>query len=224
MEEKKLNTSGELSGSDKVQAEAYDWIETFCRALFAVVIIFTFFFRFVTVDGQSMNETLQHGDRLIITSTAYTPQRGDIVVVHDVETKGFDGDNVFEGPIIKRVIATEGEKVVIDCDNWTITVTDTDGNVVVLNEPYVNFEYDGAGNLKRMLDPSQYYGYPNAIGNLVEHTVAEGCVFVCGDNRNHSLDSRFVGDIDERKILGKVLIRILPFSGFGTFEKPAYAN
>ena len=60
----------------------FDWLQTFAQALFAVVIIFTFFFRFVTVDGHSMDNTLSNGDRLIISEINYTPERGDIVVIH----------------------------------------------------------------------------------------------------------------------------------------------
>ncbi len=204
-----------FTAKEKAARDVFDWVQTFCQALFAVIIIFTFFFKFVTVDGHSMDNTLSHGDRLVITNINYTPERGDIVVVHDLETEivGFNSatgelksEQAFRGPIIKRVIATAGEKVVVDYDNWTITVTDKEGNVTVLDEPYV----EKTGNpLHR---PSSMI-YPGSVKHLEEHTVAEGCVFVCGDNRANSLDSRYVGDIDERKILGKVLFRVLPKPG-----------
>lgn len=96
--------------------------QTFAQALFAVVIIFTFFFRFVTVDGHSMDNTLSNGDRLIISEINYTPERGDIVVIHDMEaekveynpqTDTYERVPAFQGPTIKRVIATEGETVII---------------------------------------------------------------------------------------------------------------
>ena len=199
----------------RVAREAFDWVQTFCQALFAVIIIFTFFFKFVTVDGHSMDNTLSHGDRLIISNVNYTPERGDIVVVHDLETEiiGYNTTNgelrseqAFKGPIIKRVIATAGEKVVVDYDNWTITVTDKDGNVTVLDEPYVNYTGNPIHRPSSMI-------YPSSVRHLEEHTVADGCVFVCGDNRSNSLDSRYVGDIDERKILGKVLFRVMPKPG-----------
>lgn len=198
-----------LCGKEKAAREVFDWVQTFCQALFAVIIIFTFVFRFVTVDGTSMNNTFAHNDRLIISDVGYTPRRGDIVVVHDYETDiispvTLQRQQAFRGPIIKRVIATEGEKVVVDYENWTITVTDLDGNVFVLEEPYVNYIEN-----KKLIVPEPYF-YPKSIGHLEEHTVAEGCVFICGDNRNNSLDSRWVGDIDARKILGKVLFRVFP--------------
>ena len=84
-------------------------------------------FQKVTVDGESMTQTLKNGDRLIISNLFYTPERGDIVVIHDTETKIMMGQDAFSGPIIKRVIATEGEKVKIDYNNWTVTVTDVNG-------------------------------------------------------------------------------------------------
>ena len=198
-----------LNGKSKAAREVFDWVQTFCQALFAVIIIFTFVFRFVTVDGTSMNKTFAHNDRLIISDVGYTPERGDIVVVHDYETEiispvTLQREQAFRGPIIKRVIATEGEKVLIDYENWTIAVTDVDGNVFVLEEPYVNYIEN-----KKLIVPEPYF-YPQSVGHLEEHTVAEGCVFVCGDNRSNSLDSRWVGDIDKRKILGKVLFRVFP--------------
>lgn len=210
----------------KFNRETFDWTQTFCQALFFVVLVFTFLFRFVTVNGESMTNTLQNADRLIICDVGYTPQRGDIVVIHDTEAEKVMQNPetgapmrvaAFEqGPIIKRVIATEGETVLIDYENWMITVTDTDGNVMVLDEPYVRHD-EG----KQLYAPNTAI-YPHAIGHLVPHTVAEGCVFVCGDNRANSLDSRYVGDIDARKILGKVLWRVFPFSSFGAPEHYNY--
>ncbi len=178
----------------------FEWVETFCVALFAVVMIFTFACRFVTVDGQSMMQTFHHGDRLIISDLFYTPKTGDVVVVQDANEKHL------EGPVIKRVIATAGETVDIDPETWTVTVTDTDGNERVLDESYVNFE-EGYP----MYIPTSESYYTNALTlDEYPHTVDEGCIFVMGDNRNHSLDSRFLGDIDERKILGKAYVRIFP--------------
>lgn len=236
------NTPAKPAGSNRAAAEIFDWVQTFCQALFAVVFIFTFLFRFVTVDGHSMDMTLADGDRLIISNIGYTPARGDIVVIHDTESQVLVGGSLqstFQGPIIKRIIATAGETVIVDYENWKITVIDTEGNVHVLEEPYVNYPaYDKSGNIRMFdgrSDLSQFAGYvepenrnklpgripersfyPRAVGQLESHTVSEGCVFVCGDNRNNSLDSRYVGDIDERKILGKVLWRVFPFTSFGT--------
>lgn len=81
------NTPAKPAGSNRAAAEIFDWVQTFCQALFAVVFIFTFLFRFVTVDGHSMDMTLADGDRLIISNIGYTPTRGDIVVIHDTESR-----------------------------------------------------------------------------------------------------------------------------------------
>ncbi len=185
--------------------EIYDWAETFAVALTMVVLIFTFLCRFVTVDGHSMDKTLNHADRLIISDLCYTPKTGDIVVVHDTT------EPHFQGPVIKRVIATEGETVDIDFGTWTVTVTDKEGNVRVLDETYVNY-IEGASMAST--SPSIYY--PHAP--TYPHVVDEGCVFVMGDNRNASLDSRFVGDIDERMILGKAYLRLFPFNKIGLLK------
>lgn len=199
MEEKKTKSS---KNRISVAQEIFDWVETFCIALTAVVLIFTFLCRFVTVDGNSMNETLHDKDRLIISDMYYTPKTGDIVVVHDTT------EDMFRGPIIKRVIATAGETVDIDFDTWTVTVTDTDGNVRVLDEEYVNF-VEGSP----MAKANSIY-YKHAVTEY-PHVVADNCVFVMGDNRNNSLDSRYVGDIDQRMILGKAYLRIFPLNAIG---------
>jgi len=185
--------------------DIYDWAETFCTALAMVVVIFTFVCRFVTVDGHSMDYTLDHLDRLIISDINYTPKTGDIVVVHDTT------EPHFQGPVIKRVIATGGETVDIDFDTWTVSVTDKDGNTRVLDETYVNFI---EGVPMRSVSPSLVY--PHAP--RYPHYVEEGYVFVMGDNRNGSLDSRMVGDIDERMILGKAYLRLFPFNKIGVLK------
>ena len=193
------NKENENKGK-KLILSLYEWIETFCTALVCVVVIFTFLCRFVTVDGNSMNNTLHHGDRLIISDLFYTPKCGDVVVVHD------SGEKHFEGPVIKRVIATAGETVDIEPETWTVTVTDVNGNKRTIDEPYVNF-VEGSP----MFVPESENYYTNAILlSEYPHTVKDGCVFVMGDNRNASLDSRFVGDIDARKILGKAYVRVFP--------------
>ena len=196
----------------------YEWVETFCLALLGVVVVFTFVCRFVTVQGPSMMNTLKDGDRLIISNLFYTPKTGDIVVVQDSQ------EEEFRGPIIKRVIATAGETVDINNDTWEITVTHLDGSVEVLKEEYANKVYldnDGDGE-KESLVPMTYgisdFYYPNAIKEEdYPHVVKEGCVFVLGDNRTNSLDSRYVGDIDQRKILGKAYLRLFPFNTIRLF-------
>ena len=154
-----------------------------------LVLIFSFFFRIIQVDGRSMVPTLTHGDKLIVWAAGYTPQRGDVVIV--------DSYTVYGKPLVKRIIAKGGDTISIDYDAGTVTV-----NGELLQEDYV--------------------AAPTYLGYDVQFpfTVPEGTLFVMGDNRNESLDSRssYVGCIDERDILGKVLLCFMPFTDFGVVK------
>lgn len=190
------------SDNPKLAASIYDWVETFCYAMALMVVLFLLVCRYVTVDGDSMRETLHHRDKLIISDLGYTPETGDIVVVKVP---------AYQNPIIKRVIATEGQEVEIDFENWTVKV---DG--VLLAEDYINRDvnYDGVND-------DRYVWMASPTGERVlRFTVEPGKLFVMGDNRNNSTDSRssIVGQVDERQVLGRVLLRLFPFSAFGTVE------
>ena len=167
----------------------FDFIELFIFSLAAVFIITTFFFRHSVVDGTSMERTLFHGEHIIISDLFYKPERGDIIVCEDYSTE-------LPIPIVKRVIAIAGDRVEID----------TEGNVKV----------NGV-----LLDESGYvYIDPNFPYHCDELslTVPEGEIFVMGDHRNVSSDSRKIGTIKEDSILGKVLFRFYPFDKFGAVE------
>ncbi len=176
---------------------AFDWAKTFLFSLIAVIFVFTLLFRGVTVSGPSMNDTLQNNDYLIISDLFFKPKTGDIVVAQSSTYKNG------KESIIKRVIATGGQTVRIDFVNWRVWV---DGEE--LQEDYIKRSEEYS-----MLSEDMT---PDSNG-IAEVTVEEGFVFVMGDNRNDSLDSRSntIGQIDERHIMGKVLIRLLPFSEFG---------
>lgn len=152
--------------------------------LSSVLLVVMLLFRIVIVSGPSMMQTLQNGDRLIVLSNAVykNPKAGDIIVASKDSFK--DGE-----PIIKRVIATEGQKVDIDFKTGLVYVDDK-----VLYEPYIN-------------TPTNLYE-----GVDFPLIVDEGCLFVMGDNRNDSKDSRSVeiGLIDRREILGKAIFLVLP--------------
>ena len=170
----------------------FDFIELFIFSLAAVFIITTFFFRHSVVDGTSMERTLFHGEHIIISDLFYTPERGDIVVCEDYSLE----DENMRKPIVKRVIAIAGDTVEID----------ELGNVKV----------NGA-----LIDESNYlYESPEHPKHYEKYsvTVKEGEVFVMGDHRNVSSDSRRVGPIKEDSILGKVLFRFYPFEKFGKVE------
>ncbi len=173
----------------------FDFIEMLSIVTVAIVMCFSFIFRLNIVQGPSMEDTLYTGQFLIVSDLGYTPKTGDIVVIHDM-TAGNYSD-----PIVKRVIATGGQTVDIDFSTWTLTV---DGEV--LNETYAKFTDD------RTLTAD--YDFPI--------TVEEGNIFVLGDNRNHSADSRLsvIGQIDERCVVGKVYLRIFPFKEFKLFTNP----
>lgn len=166
----------------------FEWANAFMVALIVVVLLLTFVFRQVTVSGTSMTDTLADGDRLIISSFMYTPQYGDIIVVSH-------GEN-YSDPIIKRVIATEGQALSINYQTGDVSV---DG--VILDEKYIK------GNTIPLKNPLD-----------IPDKIPEGYVFVMGDNREGSLDSRSndIGLIPVENIIGKAELRIFPISGFGS--------
>ena len=188
---------GSIHPKSTVVSDILDYLEIFVLAICVVIVIFSFSgFRLCTVSGPSMENTLFHGERLITSGYLTEPKRNDIIVFHQTSDMGG-----FNEPIVKRVIAVAGDTVHINYQTWTVTVTDAEGNVQILEEPY------------RKLEGSNPYS-PLPITVYVE----EGTVFVMGDNRNHSADSRDgrIGLVDTRRILGKVVFRITPFSRFGT--------
>ena len=173
-------------------ADLYDWLEVFAISVAAVFVLFAFVVRVAVVDGDSMTDTLHHGEKLLVLELFYTPKQGDIIVCQDdCPELGFDN------PIVKRVIATAGQTITMDSETWTVTV---DG--VPLDEDYVRY----------------LSGRPMGDWDYGEsYTVPEGYVFVMGDNRTGSWDSRddAIGPIDERYVIGKVIFRFAPFDSFG---------
>ncbi len=184
----------QLTSGEALRQDLYLWLQTMAFALAALILIFTFVGRVVGVDGSSMEPTLQDGDLLLLQSIGYTPKQGDVVVL----TKPFAH---VTGAIVKRVIATEGQRVEIDYEAGTVTV---DG--VVLDEPYLP---------EAMVEPS-----PATFETITSVTVPEGHIFVMGDNRNHSDDSRDtrLGTVDTRYVLGRAVAVLLPAGHFGWIE------
>ena len=164
----------------------YDILESVSIAVACLTLIILFAFRFIVVDGASMNNTLNHGERLIITNFLFTPEKGDIVVT--------DTKNHFKQPIIKRVIATEGDTISIDYNTGDVYVNGT-----LLQENYIKEKIMATG------------------GGIYQIQLKENQLFLMGDNRNASSDSRLreIGPVDKNNILGKVVLRISPISRFG---------
>ncbi len=180
------------------QRELLEWIECLGVALLVVFLLTTFVGRTVQVSGPSMEPTLQDKDMLVVYHLGYTPSNGDIIVLNP------KGDNK---PYIKRIIAIGGQtvdfKMNIDPeDNSKYFDVYVDGKV--LEEDYI------ADYIRT--DPRSYTSeeYPM--------TVPEGHVYVLGDNRNHSVDSRFeatVGMVNHKDIIGKAIFRFWPLNSFG---------
>lgn len=180
-----------------------DMAESVIYAVFLVLLIFTFLFRIATVEGTSMVPTLQEDDRLIVSNLLYKPEQGDIIIINSVDSHLFADDSqteVTEAPglgkrIVKRIIAVEGQTVDIDFDLGIVYV---DGNQIY--ESYIadlTTRNEGAFN------------YPI--------TIPKGYMFVMGDNRLWSKDSRHpeVGLISNDDVMGHVILRISPFDNFG---------
>lgn len=171
--------------------ELYYWLQTVIFPLVLIILIFTFVARATRVDGHSMDPSLADNELLIVWSLGYEPAAGDIVVA------SIPSCELLEGAIVKRVIATEGQTVVVDYTQNTVTV---DGQLLV--EDYILEEMD------------QPYTATNPI---MTYEVPEDHVFLMGDNRNHSDDSRnpIIGYVHEDCLLGTAKVVLFPFSKIG---------
>ena len=187
---------------NKFAQDIYVMLHDLVYILAAVTVLFTLLIRLVTVSGPSMTSTLLDRDYVAVLSNVLyrDVKNGDVVVA---KVPGFEDE-----PIVKRVIATQGQTVDITYDATGVGTVIVDGQA--LKEPYIN---------EPMLEP----GYATVSFPL---TVPEGCVFVMGDNRECSEDSRSprVGTIEQSTIVGKVIVRLYPFNTIKTFKGVDYES
>ena len=197
------------AGTTGARAAGKQWI-LWC--ILALLIVFSCFFRISIVEGESMINTLEDQDKLLLSTRLYTVECGDIIVVNDDTTE-------LGHPIIKRVIALGGQTV-----KFTRDAIYVDG--VKLDEPYVYTE--DHQNIFGEFTEYKYTVYPSEAleplltssedGVYFEIRVPDGEIFVMGDHRNNSKDSRDFGTLHEDKIVGEVILRLLPFSKLGKIE------
>ena len=193
------DSAGSSAGEPKKEDTAgwagdlFTWLQALTFALVIIMIVFTFFARIIGVDGHSMEPTLQDRDMLLLQCAGYEPRQGDVVVLH----KSFSTTGE---PIVKRVIAVGGQSVHIDYDTSTVYV---DG------EP-VDDSYLG----ETMVQPG------SSTMQGTDWDIPEGSVFVMGDNRNNSSDSReeSLGPVENQYVLGRALVVLFPFSHFGSIH------
>ena len=170
--------------------ETYDWIQCIISALIICVLIFVFCIRVIDVNGTSMLPTLQHGNKMLVSGVFYKPKYGDVVVF---KSDTYDPNKA----LVKRVIAVAGDEINIDFDKGVVYV-----NGEPVDEPYIN---ELTATKIDFIGPKE---------------VPENCVFVMGDNRNASTDSRDsrIGMVDSRTIIGKVYYVIFPLNELRVVE------
>jgi signal peptidase I len=204
--------------TDKTISFVYDLTELFAISFAIVMIILCFFLRQSDVSGSSMEKTIQNGDKLLVSNIAYTPEQGDVVIVHSLHN--------LSTPLVKRVIAVGGDTVSINFSRWMIEVNgeiyeqrkDENGNDAKIGGDYVKYEEGYPMGASAALIQIGFKYNPET--DTYTATVPEGHLFILGDNRRDSKDSRdpSVGFVDERLVVGKSSFRLAPFSKMGFLD------
>jgi signal peptidase I len=172
--------------SGKAELFCFEWIELISQSLIVVAFVMAFAFRPFTIDGSSMRDTLYDRDKVIVKKWDFVPHNGDVVVIRRYRE--------LDAPIIKRVIATEGQELEIDFQTGSVFV-----NGEKLNENYIKEPMRRRGDAE------------------IPKVIPKGFTFVMGDNRNNSTDSRWnmVGLVDNSYIVGKAVCVYFPFYRIG---------
>ena len=178
--------------------ELFEWLQAIVIAVVVSFILKNYFLTLVKVQGESMEPTLQHADRIYVNRFMYKPEKGDIIIFQPASDPN--------KPYVKRVIATEGDTVYIDFQSGKVYVNDK-----LLDEDYI-------------LEPTHRYG--SYIMRLIEQgnyskenpiVIEEGKIFAMGDNRNNSKDSREIGQVPVEEIMGHAIFRFWPVNNIETF-------
>lgn len=182
--------SSRVKETRSIWCEIYEWVDCAVITVICLLLLFTFVFRQVEIVGSSMEPTLFEGNRVIVSDVFYTPEYGDVVVI--------SGDVYESEPIIKRIIALENQYV--DIKEGIVYVGDSLDNMKPVSQEFI-------GDVYTTITVGNYEGHEYPL------QVPENCVFVMGDNRPISLDSRTkaIGLVDNRHIIGKAIFKLSPF-------------
>lgn len=182
--------------------ELRDWVVAILIAAALAFVIREFVFTLVKVQGESMDPTLQNEDRLYLNRLFYTPKKGDVIVFKPASDP--------KRPYVKRVIATEGDTIYIDFETGDVYV-----NNILIDEPYIAEKTELMGSYILSLISKGEYSKDMPI------VIQPGYIFVMGDNRNNSKDSRELGQIPLDEVMGGAVFRFWPISNFGSIHRDA---
>ncbi len=194
-------TEGEESPKEKMNwiKELRDWVVAIAIAVVVALVVRQYVFTLVKVQGQSMEPSLHNNDRLYVNRFFYTPEKGDVVIFKPASDPN--------RPYIKRVIATEGDTIYIDFRTGSVYVNDE-----LIKEDYINGPTREVGTYIASLIKDDNYSKDNPI------VIQPGYIFAMGDNRNNSKDSRHIGPVPVKEIMGGAIFRFWPVSDVGTMH------
>lgn len=187
------------NGGGGWKKEAMDWIQSIVIALVVAFLLKNFVLTLAKVQGQSMEPTLQNEDRMYVNRLMYTPKKGDVIIFRPASDP--------KRPYIKRVIATEGDTVYIDFESGDVYVNDE-----LLDEPYI---YEPTHLIGAYIESVMEHGEYSRENPIV---VEKDKIFVMGDNRNHSKDSREIGQIPVKEVIGHAVYRFWPLNNLGNVD------